>query len=426
MKRILSISIAIVIMISLIPTFVSAAETDDSGWLELSGQEATCETAGHVWSEWSLLVAPTETEPGMESRTCSRCGESEIRTSGFTWEEYLAQTDQLFSDVSHTDYFYDAVNWAVENGITMGTSDTVFNPYGTCTRGQAVTFLWRACGSEKATGAANPFMDVKKGSYCYDAVLWAYSNNITKGITDTLFEPDSCCDRGQIVTFLWRSAGEPTANDSGVFTDVGTSAYYYAPVKWAVENGITNGTSVTLFSPEAPCSRGQVVTFLYRKSFLPEFRQMTGQEFIDAVAGYVQKYAGSYGIKVHSPVIAQAILESGWGKSSLSKLYHNYFGLKCGSKWTGKYVTLKTKEEYTQGTITTIYANFRVYDSMEDGIRGYFEFIQLSRYANLKGITDPQQYLETIRGDGYATSYSYVESCMKLIEQYNLTAYDPA
>ena len=151
---------------------------------------------------------------------------------------------------------------------------------------------------------------------------------------------------------------------------------------------------------------------------------MTKNEFISGVAGYVQKYAAAYGILVHSPVIAQAVLESGWGGSRLSSQYHNYFGLKCGSRWTGKSVNMKTQEEYTPGTLTTISDNFRVYDSMEEGIKGYFEFIQLPRYRNLKGITDPEKYLETIRADGYATSSSYVKNCMKLIRQYDLTKYD--
>lgn len=151
---------------------------------------------------------------------------------------------------------------------------------------------------------------------------------------------------------------------------------------------------------------------------------MTNQEFIKKVASYVQKYASSYGIMVHSPIIAQAILESGWGKSKLASTYHNYFGLKCGSQWTGKSVNMTTKEEYEVGTLTTIKDNFRVYDSMEEGIKGYFEFIQLARYQNLKGITDPQKYLETIKSDGYATSSTYVENNMKLVNQYELTQYD--
>lgn len=151
---------------------------------------------------------------------------------------------------------------------------------------------------------------------------------------------------------------------------------------------------------------------------------MTNQEFIEQVATYVRKYAASFGICVHSPIIAQAILESGWGKSKLAATYHNYFGLKCGTKWTGKSVNMNTQEEYEPGVLTTIADNFRVFDSMEEGVKGYFEFIQLSRYQNLKGITDPKIYLETIRADGYATSSTYVQNNMNLIEQYELTKYD--
>lgn len=150
------------------------------------------------------------------------------------------------------------------------------------------------------------------------------------------------------------------------------------------------------------------------------------QKFVDDIAKYVQKYAGSYGISVHSPIIAQAILESGWGKSRLAADYHNYFGMKCGTKWTGPSVNMTTQEEYTAGTLTTIKDNFRVYDNMENGVNGYFEFIQLSRYENLKGITDPKKYIETIKNDGYATSSTYVDSLMQIIKLYNLTAYDNA
>lgn len=150
------------------------------------------------------------------------------------------------------------------------------------------------------------------------------------------------------------------------------------------------------------------------------------QKFVDDIAKCVKKYAGSYGINVHSPIIAQAILESGWGKSKLAADYHNYFGMKCGTKWTGPSVNMTTQEEYAAGTLTTIKDNFRVYDNMEDGVKGYFEFIQLSRYENLKGITDPQKYIETIKNDGYATSSTYVDSLMQIIKLYNLTAYDSA
>lgn len=148
------------------------------------------------------------------------------------------------------------------------------------------------------------------------------------------------------------------------------------------------------------------------------------QKFVDDIAKHVQKYASSYGISVHSPIIAQAILESGWGKSRLATDYHNYFGMKCGTKWTGPSVNMTTQEEYTAGTLATIKDNFRVYDNMENGVKGYFEFIQLSRYENLKGIVNPQKYIETIKNDGYATSSTYVDSLMQIIKIYNLTSYD--
>ena len=151
---------------------------------------------------------------------------------------------------------------------------------------------------------------------------------------------------------------------------------------------------------------------------------MDKQGFIKQIAGYVQKYAASYGIMVHSAPIAQAILESGWGESKLAAVYHNYFGLKCGTKWTGKSVNLSTMEEYEPGTLTQIKDNFRAYESMEEGVKGYFEFIQLARYQNLRGITDPETYLKTIKADGYATSSSYVDNTMRIVTQYDLTQYD--
>ena len=151
---------------------------------------------------------------------------------------------------------------------------------------------------------------------------------------------------------------------------------------------------------------------------------MTNKQFIEQVAKCVIKYAKQYSICVHSPIIAQAILESNWGNSKLASKYHNYFGLKCGTKWTGKSVNMRTQEEYRAGVFTTIKDNFRVYDSMEEGIKGYFDFIQLSRYHNLRGITSPKKYLETIKSDGYATDSKYVQKNMSIISQYNLTQYD--
>ena len=151
---------------------------------------------------------------------------------------------------------------------------------------------------------------------------------------------------------------------------------------------------------------------------------MTNSEFIEQIATYVKKYAYLYGIEVHSPIIAQAILESGWGKSSLASEYHNYFGLKCGGAWKGKSVNMATQEEYTAGVMTDIRDNFRVFDSMEDGVKGYFDFINYSRYANLKGIKDPEEYCRRIKADGYATSSRYVDSLLRVIRDNNLTRFD--
>ena len=148
------------------------------------------------------------------------------------------------------------------------------------------------------------------------------------------------------------------------------------------------------------------------------------RQFVIDIANYVRKYAPQYGICVYSPIIAQAIHESGWGESKLSAKYHNYFGLKCGTKWTGKSVNMKTQEEYSAGSLSTISANFRAYDNMEDGVKGYFEFIQLPRYSNLKGVTSPRKYLENIIADGYATGKQYVDHVMNLINLYNLTQFD--
>ena len=151
---------------------------------------------------------------------------------------------------------------------------------------------------------------------------------------------------------------------------------------------------------------------------------MTNSEFIEQIATYVKKYAYVYGIEVCSPIIAQAILESGWGKSSLASKYHNYFGLKCGSAWNGKSVNMATKEEYKVGTLTNIRDNFRVYDSMDAGVKGYFDFINTSRYANLKGVKSPEEYVKRIKADGYATSSKYVDSLLRIIRENNLTRFD--
>ena len=170
----------------------------------------------------------------------------------------------VFVDVATGSYYEDAVDWAVENGITKGTDDTHFSPDGICTRAQAVTFLWRTAGSPKPETRTMPFTDVPAGSYYYDAVLWAVENGITEGTSDTTFSPNSTCTRAQIVAFLWRSEKSPAAGSRNPFADVKSTAYYADAVLWAVENDITKGTTNTTFSPNADCTRAQIVTFLWR------------------------------------------------------------------------------------------------------------------------------------------------------------------
>ena len=168
-----------------------------------------------------------------------------------------------FSDVAAGSYCYDAVQWAVANGITNGTDATHFSPNAGCTRGQVVTFLWRAAGEPTVSGNVG-FVDVAPGSYCYEAVKWAVANGITKGTDATHFSPNATCTRGQVVTFMYRAEGEPAVGGSNGFVDVAAGSYCYNAVQWAVANGITKGTDTTHFSPNATCTRGQVVTFLYR------------------------------------------------------------------------------------------------------------------------------------------------------------------
>ena len=170
----------------------------------------------------------------------------------------------VFVDVATGSYYEDAVDWAVENGITQGTDDTHFAPDGICTRAQAVAFLWRAAGSPKPETRTMPFTDVPAGSYYYDAVLWAVENDITKGTSDTTFSPNMTCTRAQIVAFLWRSEKSPAAGTANPFADVKSTAYYADAVLWAVKENITRGTTNTTFSPNADCTRSQIVTFLWR------------------------------------------------------------------------------------------------------------------------------------------------------------------
>ena len=169
-----------------------------------------------------------------------------------------------FSDVPGGAYYNAAVRWAVKNGIASGTDAKHFSPDAACTRAQAVTFLWRAAGSPAPTLAENPFTDIKPSDYCYNAVLWAVETGIAKGTSASTFSPDAACTRGQIVTFLYRAAGSPAGYANSGYMDVPETSYCAAPVAWAVALRITSGTGTLTFSPDDLCTRAQIVTFLYR------------------------------------------------------------------------------------------------------------------------------------------------------------------
>lgn len=190
----------------------------------------------------------------------------------FTFLPTVAFAKELpFQDVSETDYYFDAVSWAVEQGITAGTSETTFSPNATCTRGQMVVFLWHQAGNPSAHDAAMPFSDVDPDAYYYQAVAWAVQNKITAGTSATTFSPNDTLTRAQTMTFLWNSVGSPAVSSSSIpFSDVSSTAYYYQAVTWAVQNGVTVGTSAATFSPNTPCTRAQVVTFLFRCTNLPD------------------------------------------------------------------------------------------------------------------------------------------------------------
>ena len=211
---------------------------------------------GHHPGPWTVVAEPTGAEEGMEERRCV-CGKTEHRS--------IPRLTNPFIDVKSSDYFFEPVLWASYKGVTSGITEERFGPGESCTRGQVVTFLWRAAGQPEPKSDNNPFQDVKKSAFYYKAVLWAVENGITSGTSATSFSPNSPCTRGQVVTFLHRAAGQPEPeNGTNSFSDVKSSGFYYDAVLWAVENGITTGTGNGKFSPSQTCTRGQVVTFLYR------------------------------------------------------------------------------------------------------------------------------------------------------------------
>lgn len=210
---------------------------------------------GHSFVE-TVLAEPTYDTPGKIQYTCTRCG---------TTFEYETPVKEPFEDVVHDSFYRDAVIWATEQGVTTGVDTTHFLPNSHCTRAQAVTFLWRSVGEPEYSKNAVHFEDVAEGQFYYDPVCWAVENGVTNGVDSVHFAPDAACTRGQIVTFLWRSAGCPQPTGERMpFRDVEAGSYYEAAVQWAVENDITNGAAENQFQPNAACTRAQIVTFLYR------------------------------------------------------------------------------------------------------------------------------------------------------------------
>lgn len=229
--------------------------TKDSGTtIDLAAYKPT--RAGYTFAGWFSDKALTKTVTSVKLTANT--------TVYAKWTESGGTAQNPFVDVKEGAYYYDAVLWAVEQKITSGTSATTFSPDASCTRAQMVTFLWRAAGSPKVENGKNPFADVKADAYYYDAVLWAVEKGVTSGTSATTFSPDATVTRGQTVTFLYRNAGSPEVSGTMPFTDVEADAYYAKAVQWAVQQKITTGTSETTFSPMSDCTRGQIVTFLYR------------------------------------------------------------------------------------------------------------------------------------------------------------------
>ena len=230
--------------------------------LALEGKDQTLTFIPDDGYRVSALYIDGSRVAAAESYTFKRVNSTHTVEVVFAKIGEIAATD--FDDVPDDSYYKDAVDWAVDRGITVGASAMKFDPNGICTRAQAVTFLWRALGKPAAKNTAMPFTDVAADAYYADAVLWAVENKIVLGVSETKFDPDGICTRAQIVTLLWRAAESPTADSANPFTDVAADAYYADAVLWAVGKEITIGTSSTTFSPNRICTRAEIVTFLYR------------------------------------------------------------------------------------------------------------------------------------------------------------------
>ena len=250
------------------------------------GHRHVCAICGKTQEDWqahsytSQVTNPTCTEKGYTTYTCTVCNYSyrgnETAALGHSYQNgvctrcgakdpnAVTPISNPFVDVGQKDYYYDAVLWAVGHEVTAGTDATHFSPNASCTRAQVVSFLWRAAGKPEPTSSKNPFVDVSSDSYYYKAVLWAAENGIVYGTDATHFSPNASCTRAQVVCFLYRYQGNPAHGSGNPFRDVSGGAYYYDAVLWAEQNGVVYGTDASHFSPNKTCTRGQVVCFLYR------------------------------------------------------------------------------------------------------------------------------------------------------------------
>ena len=217
----------------------------------------TLPATGHQWDEGTVTVVPGHLRDGQRIYTCQNCGQTKL-------EILPAAGENPFSDILEDSYYYDPVLWALDQEVTTGLTADRFGPDLPCTRGQVVTFLWRAAGSPSPTSTSTDFADLDSSKYYYAAVLWALEQGITNGLSSTSFGPNRPCTRAQVAALLWRASGCPAPARPAPFTDIGSSGYAADAIAWASEKGITTGSSTTHFSPGRTCTRGQIVTFLYR------------------------------------------------------------------------------------------------------------------------------------------------------------------
>ena len=274
MKKILSLILSVCMLLSVAALPVSA--TENTAKLEIFVVNGGYDNAGVVRGEGTYPIGTKVTvfaKPNMGFGFWGWSSEGDVPVCDEMEYTFTITEDTLliadfykapFDDICGTDYYFAPVLWASKEGITTGTSATTFSPNATCTRAQVVTFLHRSLGCPMPM-PGNPFSDVKESDYFHEAVLWAAGSKITTGTSEATFSPDAPCTRAQVVTFVWRASGCPKASSgNNPFKDVSPSDYYYDAVLWAVEQGITTGTSATTFSPDSACTRGQIVTFLWR------------------------------------------------------------------------------------------------------------------------------------------------------------------